>query len=492
MAPTGVRPQAPEPDRTADGDALVRAACFECLREALEIYRAAGPRRSTDVFRAAILLEMRRREIGVLAEDFLEQARAVAPAVTGGPDTALWIEIADDVPWNVAALTNQERDRRDAWPRPTPEDRARRSAALEPMLDDPVVAYLYAAVNCDLPRGPREARTDWLERLEGLMDRHPGSPLVAYKVGTCTGSNPVILADLLDLEPRFVEAYYFLGQRELFQRTYEAAEQQLRAAYGTLSPWPATAVLLGDVLLGLEDYEAARELYTEALALVPEQREALLGEGRALSYLERHTAAIRPFDALLALGTWYVGEAYYWRAWNRFRLNELDVAWTDIEAAKKSLVSVDAFRLAGLIAFFRRDFGNATTNLSDAIELNPMECEALFYLGGVRAEKRSWAASGPTYRDAVACFESQSAATQAQIADLEQDPSLDARAMRLLLRRQRDLVSIRRFEANAAYNAAVSYFNDGRRDDAAAFAERAARHETFRERAQALIARLQR
>jgi tetratricopeptide (TPR) repeat protein len=478
---------------TADADRLFAAGCYECLREALARYEAAGAAAAT--FRTAILLEIRRREIGVLAEDYLARARAIAETLPGTVETALWIEIADHTPWNGAAVTSDVRDRSVDRLSARNAARARWSAALAPAADaDPAAAYLDATVNCEPALRSRAARTDWREHLQALLARHPLSPLVSYKVGVCSDNDPVILADLLALEPRFMEAHYFLGQRELIQRAYEAAEQQLRVAAGAIDRWPAAALLLGDVLLGLEDLEAAVAQYEETLALVPGQREALLGEGRALSYLERHAEAIGALERLLETGTWYIGEAYYWRAWNRFRLRELEAARTDVDAAKQLLVSVDVFKLGGLIAFYRRDFQAAKADLTEAIRLNAQECEAMFYLGGAYAEERAWTVSGPTYTDTVACLADSRATIEAHLADLEVTADAgaprDDRAVRLLARRRRDLVSVRRLEANAAYNAAVSYFNMGRRSDALALGERAAQHDEFQARARALIARI--
>lgn len=490
VPPVETPSSAPAPDRREEADRLRRAGCYTCLREALVLYQASGDAGVADAFRTAVLLEIRQRELGLVREDFLGTARRLAQDRPDIELAELWAGVAESSPWNIAGVTNAIRDGGDDGFRLRTTARGRWSEALRARaLDDPLDAYLYVTVNCAPPRGPREVRTAWRDDLQEILDRHLLSPLVTFKVGICSGNDPVILADLLDLEPRFLEAQYFLGQREYLERAFDAAEQHLIVAHDAIPGWPAVAVLLGDVSVGLQDPEPALSHYREALALVPGQREALLGEGRALSYLERHTEAVVPLNRLIALGTWYLGEAHYWRAWNRFRLRALDVAWSDVEAAKQWLVSADVYTLAGLVAFYRRDFDASVTNLTSAIELNPTGCEALFYLGGARAETRRWADSGPRYGEALACFERARAAAEAQIARLERDEAPGERGRRLLERRRHDLVSLRRFEANAAFNAAVSYFNSGRVDEALPFARRASRHDDFRERADRLIAR---
>ena len=53
------------------------------------------------------------------------------------------------------------------------------------------------------------------------------------------------------------------------------------------------------------------------------------------------------------MGTWLVGDAYYWRSWNRFRMNELDAANRDIEAALQLMSNARVHFLAGSIASAR-------------------------------------------------------------------------------------------------------------------------------------------
>ena len=58
----------------------------------------------------------------------------------------------------------------------------------------------------------------------------------------------------------------------------------------------------------------------------------MLGEARSLSYLGRAEAAIAVLDEMERLGTWYMGDMYYWRAWNRHRLGQDDAANDDVLA----------------------------------------------------------------------------------------------------------------------------------------------------------------
>ena len=62
---------------------------------------------------------------------------------------------------------------------------------------------------------------------------------------------------------------------------------------------------------------------------------------------------MRAIDALsrvIDLGRWFVGDAHYWRAWNQHARRELDAAWADSEAARRTLYNTDVLALAGLNA----------------------------------------------------------------------------------------------------------------------------------------------
>ena len=56
------------------------------------------------------------------------------------------------------------------------------------------------------------------------------------------------------------------------------------------------------------------------LALVPTHRDAILGRTVTLSHLGRYDEAIAAAARLIELGSWFTGEAYYWRAWDEYHL----------------------------------------------------------------------------------------------------------------------------------------------------------------------------
>src|SRR5262245_2006862 len=85
-------PAGPSPpdlsSRLADADASLAAGCFDCLRNALDKYQAvrtvagalpaAVERATTGAFRAAALLALRQRELGMVDDGYLKTAKDLA------------------------------------------------------------------------------------------------------------------------------------------------------------------------------------------------------------------------------------------------------------------------------------------------------------------------------------------------------------------------------------------------------------------------------
>jgi len=203
-----------------------------------------------------------------------------------------------------------------------------------------------------LPVGPRDSvRASYLLSLDcaagGLLSearldpwKPPAGapPLLRFKAALCPVSfDGEALRSLLAADPRFAEIQFFLGERALAQGTLRTAEKHLLAALDAIPDLAAASLALGHVDLAMEDFIAAREAYHTVNAAVPSQREAMLGEAKSLSYLGRHDEAVAILDEMERLGTWYMGETYYWRAWNRYRLGRYDAANDDVLASRNRL-----------------------------------------------------------------------------------------------------------------------------------------------------------
>ena len=139
---------------------------------------------------------------------------------------------------------------------------------------------------------------------------------------------------------------FFLGQHALQQEDAALAEFHYQRAHDAWPAWPAPALALAEVARIVEDYEASLPFYDAALALVPDQRDALLGKARSLSYLDRSPEALPLLDRLIEMGRWHLAEAHFWRAWNRFNLAEIEAARADAALAIGYRPDAESFALS--------------------------------------------------------------------------------------------------------------------------------------------------
>lgn len=488
-ASCAARSKAPAPDpgvrRLADADALVRVGCYLCLTEAVGIYEsqatAGRPLVIAKLFDASLLLALRQKEIGLPDGMTLASTRATLDRLAVGIRSPTFVAIAEALPPNPSIssaaqaefLATRFRDLRQQTP-------GWKALVAPHVSAEPVAAYLALALECD-------ARFGGSADPPPTLDLGDDSPILQYRRAICRGQLGDAAAALLEREPRFVELQFLLGLRALGQGRLTTAERMLSKAHESLPQLPALTLSLANLYLALEEPDRALQFYARTLELVPDHREALLGQGKAASYLRRHALALPPLDRLIELDRTYLAEAHYWRGWDYFWLKRLDEAWADALRAKSLWVNGSVFKLAGLIANARGDLGEAELNFAAAWKLSEADCEAGLYLGSVRAERRAWETSAPVSAKAADCYVQEEADLRKQVEAIQGQDEDPARKARQVARRNEDLKENARLQATAAYQAAAAYWNIGARDPAATYARRAALHEQFRERAEKLL-----
>lgn len=156
---------------------------------------------------------------------------------------------------------------------------------------------------------------------QAVLSLFPHSPLVRFKIAI--NSTPVprrdLLEELLQEEPEFYEAHYFLGEEALRRGLLLSAERHFLEAWKAIPESPIIAISLASVYFYLEELEKSLEMYEATLRILPGYREAMLGRAICLSYLGRHDEAIKELQAMIDLGYWLLGEAHYWMAWNFYQ-----------------------------------------------------------------------------------------------------------------------------------------------------------------------------
>jgi tetratricopeptide (TPR) repeat protein len=490
------RAKAPRAPTIADADRLATAGCYTCLLDALEMYDGILARRASvaatrGAFRTALLLALREKEVGLRATPYLERARALSSSLPAEDDAGLALAIADAQPWDYSGLTKEFTEQfiktRQAV---TPQVKGWRDR-LRTRRADPFFAYLDASLACSYG--------DWRGRdaaLDEVAAQQPSSLLVKYRVGACVQSRRAALEEVLAAEPRFAEAHLFLGRYALVDASTGHAKRSvvaphLEAAYAAFPKSASVTFTLAGMYRAFTKLEDALRFYDETLALVPTHREAMLGRIIALTYTQQPDPAIATATRMIELGEWYIGDAYYWRAFNLHEQKQLDAARDDVERAKGlARLRSDVFLLAGIIYYDRRELDAAVPDLEKAWQLNDTECDAAWYLGLVRSEQKTWDVAAAMFPKGAACYRSRAdvygaelGAFQATVEGTAERAALDANYQRLI---EQQLVG----ESRSYYNAAFASAQRGERDRAIEYAERAAQHPVMKSKAAELIAAL--
>lgn len=495
----------PAPDvtgRLARAGDLLRTGCFDCLEEALAEYEsvsavpnlrpADGDAAADGAIRAALLLEVRERELGMADDAYLQRARDL---IGTRPD-----RVAAFTPHLYSVESLPRRDAR--FLGPTGPDGLRRQQELRanfPALveerrlgadADPLAAYLWLAFYCT-HSDSRDDRS--LSTLFAPLVRMRDAPIVDYRAATCLGTQSEPLKTLLDREPRFVEIHYWQAQVAQMGTRIEEAEQLFAIAFKWRPRWPAVTAALGNVYSAFEEYERALEFFDRTLAVTPDHPEALIGRIRTLSLLGRSGDAFAAIDAVLAVegGRVFPGEVYYWRAWNFTQIMDLDMAWTAIEQANGLWVNSEVSKLGGIIAYRRWQRPTAIERFTAAQKLAPDDCENVYYLGITHAELRDWPATRTVFEGATACIGRARDGLRKEITTIEASSWDPARKMRQIARREAQIEAAARMLSTSWFNIAVASFNLGNKEEARQYAERVVGDEQFAERARDILKRLQ-
>jgi len=460
---------------------LVEAGCYRCLLDAYTLYEKAlqAPVDRVAVedrlFSTALLLALREKELGLDATPWIERARAAAGAADG-----IYLEAVEAIPWATAGFSTDFEPAHPLTARTREAWRARlasidRQSALD--------TYLQLTVAC----------TTGLRELEpALEDRaRSGTPLLRYRLGACGADHREVLEAVLGADSRFVEIPFLLARFEIggavSRRDWlSRALPHLEAAHSGLPESPIVTVTLAGAVAGRRNPERALALYDQALGQRPLQREAMLGRMVTLSNLRRHEEAIAVAGRMIELGTWYIGDAYYWRAWNHYQRARLDAAAADIADARRSLVNIDVLTLAGMIAYDRGRRADARADFTEAQAKDPATCVASWYLGLLDIDESSWQAAVGTFGGAASCYRDAAAAFLKAAAELPADLPADVRQAEAAQFGQNAADSLRQ-AGRASLNAAQASIRLGDNQRALQHARLAAEQPDTRERAEALL-----
>lgn len=503
----------PSPQLLAElgkADALLRQGCYTCLKEAQAIYTRLSavpkpmPAAKQGAFDAAILIAIREKELGLPSDAAMDRARmagaqvppVVPPVVATHLVPAVLITAADLFIGDTSGMDPEQRAQFTGRGRPAldPTEPGRRALDNAPA-GDIAAAYLGLAIDCEQTR-LRESID-----MAVLKTRH-AVPLMQFRMAICARGGGGDARLLREANPRWLDTLPWEARREL-TGTGPDREIDLLRIVALLTQareaFPASfaiTMLWAQTNMSLAEYATALSGFDDVLSASPTHRDAMLGRLTSLSYSMRHEDAIATATRLIELGTWHIGDAYYWRAWNYYNLKNLEPAWQDVEKAITLLSNTGVYMLAGLIEYGRVNLPMAVQRFDRSFEIDQSNCDAVWMSGLVNVDQQAWAPASPKFSTAMTCF--VKAATRAQedrdrleaaIARRGQPPT--ARQIKQRETHTRAKATAEERSAQAAFNAAQGYALMGQKGAALTHVDFAAAHPRMKEKAEALRAAIE-
>jgi tetratricopeptide (TPR) repeat protein len=488
LALAACAPKGPSPQTIAElakADALLRDGCYDCLKDALAIYERQ--KHAQGAFDAALLIAIREKELGIPYDGAMESARKLVTPASQQVLAASELIIGETSgldPVQRAVLTGRDR------PAIEKDNAVRR--ALDVLFGKNLVAtYVALAIDCESQRLIESVD------VKALMTTYENVPLMRFRIARC--GRPAIAAPLIALragDPRWTDTLFWEARHTLTgSAAFVVDLSKVIQLYGegrTAFPGSiAMTMAWANTNMAAEEFAAALSGFDHVLAAFPEHRDAMIGRVQALSYLMRNPDAVAAATRVLDLGTWHVGDAYYWRAWNRYHLKEYDAAWADVENALKGVSNSRVYMLAGLIAYARTELPTAVERFDRAFEIDPSACDAVWMSGLVNIDLTELAVAAPKFTRAMTCFVSAAAALRGDLKGRQdgiarRGTPATAREQRIQERLQRDIDNAEEKSAQAAYNGAQCYARTGERGLAINLVDVAVGHPKMKDKAAAL------
>jgi len=479
--------------RLTEADNLMSTYNYVNMRRAFAIYGELLPfpafkqKTGERFLEAALVLALREREIGITDPDVLQQASALLLSVPYLGGFRKYVEIVDHIPVNTKGITggdaqsDESLDNYFEWAKENVDNI--NTQLKQNSTSSDLLAYLYISFH-----GPYSHRFPEQDDMTTLGNLFPVSPLIRFKLSIYPILDDRGLKGILDADPEFYEAELFLGDVEMQGGNVLSAEKRYLNVNEHIPRSTSAVISLANVCFHLEEFDRCLEYNEKALELAPRYRDAILGKAMCLGYLGRHEEALLELQKMMELGSYYIGESYYWMAWNLRELGRIDEAQIPVEKAKNYLIGhYEVMLLAGLVAYQQGRLEDAKQDLTEALELNSFECEAAYHLGKIHADRAEWSDSGILFEKAASCNNQVERALIFKIREIESSPMSEARKQKHIRKKETQILQTTRTKATAYYNAAAGFFNAKMRDKAMAMAEKAAEHPVTREKAQELI-----
>lgn len=497
---SGCAARGPSPQFVAEiakAEALMSEGCYTCLKESLAVFEKHLQARQPVVgvrehaFDAALLIAIREKELGIPSDTSMARARQLVT-----PTRQVVLDAAELIIGDTTALDPEQRALVTGRNRPPLEPDNPRRRALDPLPQTDLAAkYIALSIDCE-----QQKLIESVD-MRGMTANYNGVPLMQFRLSTCGRPAAPNVAALREFNPRWTDTLYWEGRRELASSLGRAIDfpKSLGLFAQGREAFPSSLMLTlawANTNMAAEEFEPALAGFDDVLTVFPTHRDALSGRMQALSYLLRYQDGIAAATRLLDLGTWHIGDAYYWRAWNRYNIKEYDTAWEDAENAIKGVSNGRVFMLAGLIAYSRTTLPIAVERFDMAFKIDNSACDATWMSGLVSIDLNELAVAAPKFTRGMTCFTSSARALR---QDLERTESAvakrgtpaTAREQRNMERLKRDAENADEKSAQSAFNAAQCYARIGQKLMALSHVDAAIAHPRMKEKAEQLKAAIE-
>lgn len=401
----------------AKADALVAEGCYDCLAEALAIYRQVGVGKARPfvvarLFETEVLLGLRLKELSLPPDEEFAAAKAVGAELPESFPASTYLDIAAALPSDPGG--GMPRLNVNQAMRAFTKDRVKDyKDFLAAGPSATLGAYLMTSIDCIVPTGD-PIRLSELGRGGGpaMQKPAPSAPqpthLLAYRHANCLSLDREVLIDLVTNTPRWVDAGVFVARvRSIRPGATEIHDSRVWLTNAE-AKWPRSSTVtygLGVLNQTAGDCRAAVGYYDKTLREYGQHEDAHLGRLMCLSYLTRHDEAIVEATGMITTRI-NVGEAYYWRAWNKRELKQFPEARKDSDLMKTTYFNGRAMTLAGQIEYDVDDLPTAETDLAEAVRLGHGEnCVAQWYWSLVQLKKQAWDKTADGFSRAMTCYD---------------------------------------------------------------------------------------
>jgi len=478
---------------TREADELYSRGNYVCLKQAYQLYDKAlaipvfSKKTTGKRLKTAILLGLRERELGILEETWFPEAERILAAAPYLEHFSMLLKIAEAIPRKTVGVVGdfvEDGDRVIVSYDDLKSNLADWTNFLKQKSEvEDIYAYLKIGFFSTFSYLVKEEID-----AESIEQEYPDSPLIRFKLAILPAVDPSSLEKLIQDDPLFFEAFFFIGQDSIKRGMLVTAEKNFLKAYQEIPESCSLVISLASIYFAFEELKTSLEFYEKTLAMAPAHRDALLGKAMCLSYLGKYQEAIAVCNHIISLGKYYLGESHYWLAWNLNELEDWDSAWEKIEKAKYYLSGhAEVSFLAGLIAFYQNRLDEAGKNLQEAHKQDDSNGDPAFYLGKIKNIQQDWLNAGAYFESASRRYEIREQIIQKRIEEIKDSNFSEERKKNHLARKTNQLRKIQLTRATSWYNAAADFYNAGFPDKARQLAEKASSHHALKEKAQELL-----